>query len=413
MELGANRLIRWPGFRDRPPPSIQSMPRPRLMTPGPTQVPERALARLGQQVIHHRTEEFRSLFAEVLEGLRHVFQTEHDVVVLTSSGTGAMEAAVANVVPQGGKAIVLESGKFSERWRLICERFGIAVVRCEVPWGQPFAPADVARLLDIHRDAVAVYTTLSESSTGVGHDIEAIGRVVGPSGKLLVVDAISGAGVMECRTDAWGIDLLVVGSQKALMIPPGLAFLAVSPAAWRQIESVARRPVFYFDLLAYRKSLATPEPPYTPAISLVRALAETLRTIRSEGIERIWTRARTLARATRAAIEALGLELVAKRPADGLTAVYFPPGLDGPQFLRRVESRFGVKLAGGQGPLKGRAFRIAHMGLLDELDVLAAIAAIELVLYEMGSPVTLGAGVAAASRVLADTSQGRVSSSRG
>jgi aspartate aminotransferase-like enzyme len=376
-------------------------------------VPERALVRLSQQVIHHRTEAFRSLFAEVLEGLKYVFQTQHDVVVLTSSGTGAMEAAVANVVPRGGKAIVLESGKFSERWRLICERFGIEVVGCQMPWGEPFDPADVARLLDVHPDAVAVYTTLSESSTGVGHDIEAIGRVVGPSGALLVVDAISGAGVMECRTDTWGIDLLVVGSQKALTIPPGLAFLAVSPAAWRQIESVAQRPAFYFDLLAYRKSLAAPEPPYTPAISLVRALAETLRTIRSEGIEQVWARARTLARATRAAIEALGLQLVAKRPADGLTAVYFPPGLDGQAFLRRIESRFGVKLAGGQGPLKGRAFRIAHMGLLDALDILSAIAAIELVLHEMGYPVTLGAGVAAASRVFAESSQGSVSPSRG
>ncbi len=386
------------------------MPRYRLMTPGPTQVPEQARHALARQIAHHRTEEFRTLFAEVLEGLKYVFQTRHDVLVLTSSGTGAMEAAVANVVARGGKAIVLESGKFSERWRLICERFGIEVVRYEVPWGDPFDAAEVARLLDAHGDAAAVYTTLSESSTGVGHDIEAIGRVVGPRRALLVVDAISGAGVMECRTDAWGIDLLVVGSQKALMGPPGLAFLAVSPAAWKQIESVAQRPSFYFDLPAYRRSLAAPETPYTPAIPLVWSLAETLRTIRSDGIERIWARAKTLAKATRAGMEALGLKLVARRPADGLTAVYFPAGLDGKAFLNRLESRFGVKLAGGQGPLKGRIFRIAHMGMLDELDVLSAIAAIELVLHEMGLPVALGAGVAAASRVFAGTSSPEIPS---
>ena len=230
----------------------------RLLTPGPTQVPEDALLALARQIKHHRTDEFRRLFAEVLEGLKYAFQTENDVLVLTSSGTGAMEAAVASVVPRGGTAIVLESGKFSERWRLICEAFGIHVIRYEVPWGAAFSPDEVARLLSEHPETVAVYSTLSESSTGVGHDIEAIGRAVAATPALLVVDAISGAGAMECRTDAWGIDLLVVGSQKALMCPPGLAFLAVSPKAWQQIES-ADRQAFYFDLTAYRKALAEPD----------------------------------------------------------------------------------------------------------------------------------------------------------
>jgi len=376
------------------------MPKYRLMTPGPTEVPEEALLASARQVRHHRTDEFRRLLREALDGLKYVFRTDHDVLLLASSGTGAMEAAVTNLVPRGGKAIVLESGKFSERWRLICERFGIQVVRHEVPWGEPFAAQDVARLLDQHPDAVAVYSTLSESSTGVGHDIEAIGRVVGPSRALLVVDAISAAAVMECRTDAWGIDVLVVGSQKGLMAPPGLAFLAVSPAAWQQIESIDRQ-AFYFDLLAYRKALAEPDTPYTPAISLVRALVETLRSIRAVGIEETWVRAGMLARATRAGIEPLGLKLVAARPADSLTAVYFPEGVDGKTFLGRLEGRFGVKLAGGQGPLKGKVFRIGHFGTVDELDVLAALAGIELVLAELGQPVNLGSGVAAASRVFA------------
>ncbi len=377
------------------------MPKYRLLTPGPTQVPEQALLALARQIVHHRTPEFRSLLAEVLDGLKYVFQTKNDVLVLTSSGTGAMEAAVANLVPRGGKAIVLESGKFSERWRLICEAFGIEAVRHELPWGEPFLADDVARLLRRHPDTVAVYGTLSESSTGVGHDIEAIGRVVAPTPILLVVDAISGAGAMECHTDAWGIDVLVVGSQKALMGPPGLAFLAVGPAAWKQIESFSR-PAFYFDLVAYRKALGEPDTPYTPAIPLVAALAETLRAIRAEGIEKVWARAKVLARATRAGIEALGLKLVARRPADSLTAAYFPEGVDGKTFLRRLETRFGVKLAGGQGPLKGRTFRIGHFGLIDELDILSALAAIELVLAEMGQPVKLGTGVAAAGRVIAE-----------
>ena len=224
------------------------MAKQRLMTPGPTEVPEAALLSMARQVTHHRTPEFRGLLAEVFAGLKYVFATENDVLVLTSSGTGAMEAAVVNLVPQGGKAIVLESGKFAERWRKICEAFGIQVVRYEVPWGAAFEADEVARLLQEHPDAVAVFGTLLETSTGVGHDIEAIGRVVGPSKALLVVDGISGVGAMECRTDAWGIDVLAVGAQKALMTPPGLAFLAVSPAAWRQIESI-RRPAFYFDLL--------------------------------------------------------------------------------------------------------------------------------------------------------------------
>lgn len=377
------------------------MARYRLLTPGPTQVPDEAREGLARPVRHHRTEEFRGLFREIVAGLQYVFQTQHDVVVLCSSGTGAMEAAVANVVPRGGKALVLESGKFSERWRLIAERFGVRVISYEVPWGETFEASRVAELLAVHPDTVAVYSTLSESSTGVGHDMEAIGRVVGPSRALLVVDAISGAGAMECRTDAWGIDLLVVGSQKALMGPPGLAFLAVSPAAWKQIESVSDRPAYYFDLLAYREALAAGETPFTPAISLLTGLAACLRQIRAEGNERRVARARLLGQATRAAMEALGLRLAARRPADGLTAVFFPERLDGREFLRRLESRFGVKLAGGQGPWKGKIFRIAHLGLVDELDILAAIAAMELVLCEMGHPVRLGAGVAAASQVIA------------
>jgi len=377
------------------------MGKQRLMTPGPTEVPEQSLLSMARQVTHHRTPEFRGLLAEVFAGLKHVFATENDVLVLTSSGTGAMETAVVNTVPRGGKAIVLESGKFAERWRKICEAYGIEVVRYEVPWGEAFAPVRVAELLEQHPDAAAVFGTLLETSTGVGHDIEAIGRVVGPSKALFVVDGISGVGVMECRTDAWGIDVLAVGSQKALMTPPGLAFLAVSPAAWRQIESIERQ-AFYFDLVAYRKALKDSDTPFTPSIPLVKALAESLRAIRAVGIEAVWEKSRVLAKATRVGIEALGLQWAASRPADGMTAVFFPDGIDGKVFLDRLFKRFGLKLAGGQGPWKGKIFRIAHMGMVDELDVIATLAAIELVLVAMGQDVKLGCSVAAAGRVLAE-----------
>jgi aspartate aminotransferase-like enzyme len=371
------------------------------MTPGPTQVPESSLLLLARQVSHHRTPEFRRTLAEVIDGLKYVFQTQNDVLILTSSGTGAMEAAVANLVPRGGKAIVLESGKFSERWSELCEAFGVQVVRHQVPWGQPFEARDVASLLEQHTDAAAVFTTLQETSTGVGHDIEAIGRVVGPSGALLVVDGISGVGAMPCRTDDWQIDVLVVGGQKALMAPPGLAFLAVSPAAWRQIESI-QRPVYYFDLLAYRQVINKPDTPFTPAIPLIAALAENLRLIREEGLENVWARAELLSRATRAGVEALGMSVFPARPACGMTAVCAPEGIPCDALLKRLHGRFGVKLAGGQGPVKGKIFRIAHLGIIDELDVLSTLAAIELVLLEMGRDVTLGAGVGAASRVMAE-----------
>ena len=248
------------------------------------------------------------------------------MLVLTSSGTGAMEAAVVNLVPRGGKAIVLESGKFAERWRKICEAFGIEVVRYEVPWGEPFEAAEVARLLQEHPDAVAVFTTLhgNQHRRGARHRGHRPRRCA-RARRCWWSMASAASGAMECRTDAWGIDVLVVGAQKALMTPPGLAFLAVSPAAWRQIESI-RRPAFYFDLLAYRKALGVPDTPYTPAIPLVMALAESLRAIRADGIENVWARGRLLAEPCRAGIEALGLQLVAARPADGMTAVYFPEG---------------------------------------------------------------------------------------
>lgn len=374
----------------------------RLMTPGPTQVPEVALLELAKQVTHHRTSEFKQIFADVLAGLKTVFQTSGDVIVLTSSGSGAMEAAMVNTVPRGGKAIVLDAGRFAQRWAEIGKAFGIEVIRHQVPWGEAVPPADVEALLAKHPDAVAVFGTLMESSTGVAHDVEAIAEIVRPTKALYVVDGISGAGVVECRTEEWGIDILVVGSQKALMLPPGLAFLAVSDKAWKQIETV-KPQAFYFDLLQHRKKIHEgPDTPWTPAHTLIAALGKNLELILAEGMDSVWKRARTLGRATRAGIEAIGLKLFAQRPAEGLTSVYLPDDVDGSAFLKRLESRFGIKVAGGQAQLKGKIFRIAHMGIIDELDILSTLGAIELVLDELGRPVQLGAGMAAASQVFAE-----------
>jgi serine---pyruvate transaminase len=377
------------------------MPRKRLMTPGPTQVPESARQAMAREVIHHRTPAFRALFAEVLAGLKDVFQTKSDVVVLSSSGTGGMEAAVVNLVPRGGKAIVLESGVFSRRWADICRRYGIDVVLVSVPWGQAIEPVEVARALAEHPEAVAVFGTLMESSTGVGHDVEAIGRVIANTRALWVVDGISGVGAMRCLTDAWHIDVLVVGSQKALMIPPGLAILAVSDKAWAHMEGIEPQ-AFYFDLKVHRAKLngAAPDTPWTPAHTLVAGLAEALKLIRTEGIEAVWRRCELLSRMSIAGLRAMGLEIFARRPAAGMTAVCVPEGVDAGELLARLETRFGVKLASGQLALKGQIFRLAHFGLIDELDILASLAAIELVLDEMGHSVTLGAAAAAASEVI-------------
>jgi serine---pyruvate transaminase len=388
------------------------MPQKRLLTPGPTQVPEPARLAMARQVTHHRTAEFRALLAQVLADLKVVFATENDVLVLTSSGTGAMEAAVVNLVPRGGKAIVLESGVFSRRWADICVRYGIEVVRHSVPWGQAIEADDVARVLSDHPDAVAVFGTLMESSTGVGHDVEAIGQVVAESNALWVVDGISGAGAMRCLVDAWHIDVLVVGSQKALMTPPGLAMMAVSAAAWQQMERF-EPPAFYFDLKLHRKKilgtkpLEGPDTPWTPAHTLIAGLAESLKLIRAEGMEAVWARCDMLSRATIAGIEAMGLAPFAARRAAGMTAVRVPPGMEASALLKRLEARFGVKLAGGQLELSGKIIRIAHFGVIDELEIIATLAAIEMVLDELGYPVRLGSAAAAASRVMQSSVRSR------
>ncbi|HZU37689.1 MAG TPA: alanine--glyoxylate aminotransferase family protein, partial [Gemmataceae bacterium] len=323
------------------------------------------------------------------------------VLVLTSSGTGGMEAAVSNVVPPGGKAICLIAGRFGERWRSLCKAFGAEPIVVTAPYGETVQPEQLAQVLAEHPDAVAVCATLCETSTGVVSDVEAYGKLVAATPAVLLIDAISGLGATPCRTDDWHVDICVTGSQKALMMPPGLAFVSVSDKAWKKIDANTAGRSFYFDLKKYRDKLKDPDTPYTPANTLVRALRHSLKRLRAEGIENVWARHARMAAAARAGVEALGLELFAKEPAEGLTVFKVPEGVDGVALLSKLEKQYGLKLAGGQDTLKGKIVRLAHMGWADSFDVLAALAGLELVLLEMGYAFEVGAGVAAAQRELA------------
>jgi aspartate aminotransferase-like enzyme len=374
----------------------------RLLAPGPTPVPEETLLELAKPVIYHRTPEFRKILAEVLEDLGYVYQTTNAVLPLTSSGTGGLEAAVANCIPAGSKAICLIAGRFGERWRSLCKAFGVETVSVTVPYGQAVQPEQLARALADHPDAVAICATLSETSTGVGHDLAAFGSLVARTPAVLLVDAISALGVMECRTDAWHLDVCCSGSQKALMMPPGLAFVSVSDKAWQVIDRNATRSVFYFDLKKARSSLQTGDTPYTPAHTLIRAMRLSLQRIRSEGLENVWARQARNAAAARAGFRAMGLEIFANPPNNALTAVKMPEYIDSSALLGKLEKDYGLKLANGQDQLKGKIIRLGHMGYIDQFDVLAALSGVELVLREMGHALEPGAGVAAAQKVLAE-----------
>ncbi|MGO9598960.1 MAG: pyridoxal-phosphate-dependent aminotransferase family protein [Isosphaeraceae bacterium] len=375
------------------------MRKPRLMTPGPSMVPEDVLLELARPVIHHRSDEAKKVIVEVTEGLKEVFQTRNDVMILTASGTGAMEAAAVNTVPPGGKALVLNAGHFAARWGNICKAYGINAVMLETEWGHPVDPEQVASALKEHPDTVCVMGTLSETSTGTGHPVEAIGKVVAQSPAVFAVDGISGVGAMECRTDQWGIDLLCVGSQKALMLPPGLAFVAVSPKAWAKIDAFDAHS-FYFNLKAARKKAKEFDTPYTPAHTLILALRASLGRIKAEGIENILQRHRRMSEACQAGVVALGLELFSARPAEGLTAFRVPEGLKDSTIRSTMAERFGITIVGGQDRLKGKIVRIGHMGYTDEIDVVATLAALEMVLAELGYDVEPGRAVTAAQQVL-------------
>jgi serine---pyruvate transaminase len=377
----------------------------RLLTPGPTPVPEETLLELAKPMVYHRTAEMRQMLGEVLEDLKYIFRTKNLIVPLTCSGTGGLESALVNSVAPGSKILSLIAGRFGERWKNLAKAFGIEAVIVQVPWGQVVTPDMLSKALGDHPDAVAVCSTLSETSTGAGHDIEAFGKIVARTPALLIVDAISGLGAMECRTDDWNVDICCTGSQKALMMPPGLAFLSVSDKAWKAIDKNASPRTFYFDLKKARKNLETNDTPWTPAHTLLRAMRASMKRIRAEGIENMWATQARNAAAARAAFQAMGLKIFPTRPNNALTVGEMPPGLDSSVLLSKLEKQYGLKLANGQDVLKGKIIRVAHMGYIDQFDIMAAISGIELVLAEMGHAVEAGKGVAAAQRVFADTAR--------
>lgn len=375
----------------------------RIMSPGPVEIPPSVLSKASMPIIHHRTPEYRQALKEVEEGLKYVFQTANRVLILASSGTGAMEGSVSNLTSPGDKVIVASAGNFGNRWHDIASAFNLNVIKIEAEWGRPVNPDDIKDALEKNPDVKAVYTTLSETSTGVENDIEEIGKIVNKSNAVLVVDAISGIGAIRFKTDEWCVDCLVAGSQKALMIPPGLAFVSLSEKAWKSVKE-SKNPKFYFSFEKALKSLTSdklPDTPYTSAVSLVLQLNESLKIIKSIGIENNWENHARLANATRQGIKGMGLTLFAKdSPSNAVTSVHVPEGVDGTQLVKKIRDDYGISIAGGQGKIKGKIFRIGHLGYVDGFDVLSALSAVEMCLVSMGYKLELGKGIKSAEEVL-------------
>jgi aspartate aminotransferase-like enzyme len=382
----------------------------RLFTPGPTQLLPSAQLAMAAATMHHRTAEFRALYTRVLADLKTFVGTKNDVVMFTASGSGAMEAAVANLTSPGDRVLVVSAGKFGERWEGLAKAYGCQVDSVRAPYGETVTPQQVsAQLKPEHK---VLYIQGTESSTGVRHDVEGIATLLRTSDTLLVVDAITGLGTTHFDVDGWGIDVIIGGSQKAVMIPPGLAYCAVSDRAWQRMEKTTN-PRYYFDLRKERKNGAKGESSYTPSTALVAALAAAFDYIREQGAgdlaagrKLLVDNAETAASMTRSAAQALGLKLFsASSPGAALTAIASPDGVDSSDIVKAFRNRFGAVVANGQGEMKGQLFRIAHLGYYDYLDTIAIIGALEQVLVEMGQPIKLGTGLRAAQEVYAESSQ--------
>src|SRR5947207_3976592 len=380
----------------------------RLYTPGPTQLLPSAQLAMAAATMHHRTAEFRALYSKVLADLKTFVGTKNDVVMFTASGTGAMEAAVANLTSPGDRVLVVTAGKFGERWEALAKAYGCQVDSVRAPYGETISPEQVREKLK--PEHVALYIQGTESSTGARHDVEGIARILKGTNTLLVVDAITGLGTTTFDVDGWGIDVIIGGSQKAVMIPPGLAYCAVSERAWQRMEA-SKNPRYYFDLRKERKNGAKGESSYTPSTALVAALAAALDYLREQGggdlaagRDLLVRNAETAAAMTRAAAQALGLKLFsASSPGAALTAITSPDGVDSSDLVKVFRNRFGAVVANGQGEMKGQLFRIAHLGFYDYLDTIAIIGALENVLAETGRKVELGAGLRAAQQTYAQS----------
>ncbi len=365
-----------------------------LMAPGPTPVPIDVLLEGAKDTIHHRTPQFDRIFAEAVKGTKEVFRTENELFILASSGTGAMEMALTNIVNPGEKVIVCTVGKFGERWQEIAKAVGAEVALVSGEYGDFYTPEMVEKALKENPDAVAVFTTLSETSTGTVMDIEGISKVVKAAGKLIAVDGISGLVAEPCETDKWGLDIVVTGSQKGFMLPPGLAFISVSKAAIEKAQNT-KTTSFYFNLKKYLKDPL----PWTPAVNLIYQQRLAVEMLLKEGMENVWARHAVMGKATREAIKAMGLELFSKRPGNVLTSVKVPEGVPGGKIVSIMRDEYGVTIAGGQGTMKGNIFRIAHLGYMSDYDVVIALTALEKVLRKLGRHVEYGIGARVAMEI--------------
>jgi aspartate aminotransferase-like enzyme len=370
-----------------------------LLTPGPTPIPPEVSLKEALPILHHRTSEFGAIFQEVEDGLKYIFCTQNDVLIMASSGTGAMESAVVNLLKPGDSVLVATCGNFGERWTKICEAYGIKPVVLNYEWGKVVNPDDIAKALKADPGIKAVFTTFTETSTGVVNDIKKIGEIVSATSAVLVVDAISGLVGQQFLTDEWKVDVAVTGSQKGLMLGPGLAFVSVSKKAWEVVEK-AQLPRFYWDWRKMKKSLATKETPFTPAVTLIVALAEAIKMIKSTGLENAQKEYSLLAKAARAGMKAIGLEVFGDVPCEVVTSAKVPAGIDGGKIVKMLREEFGVSIAGGQGALKGKIIRFAHMGYIGKADLLVGFACLEMVLSKLGHKLEKGKAVAAAEEVL-------------
>ena len=376
------------------------MQKKHLLAPGPTPVPPEALLAMAMPIIHHRAPDFLPILDSAKKGLQWLYQTKNDVLILCSTGTGGMDGAVTNFLSPGDDVLVVNGGKFGERWTKICQAYGMKVEELIVEWGYAVKAEQVEASLKRNPKIKAVFIQANETSTGVYHDVKSVGAVVRKTDALFVVDAISALVAHDIRADEWGIDVMIGGSQKGVMLPPGLAFVSASDKAWKMADT-AKTPKFYFNFKKERENLAKNQTNFTSAVTLIIGLNASIKMLQDEGLEKVFARHETLARATRAGAAALGLKLFPKEsPSNALTAIEAPAGVDGQAIYKDLRVKYGITGAGGQDKLKGKIFRIAHLGYAHTFDVITAIAGIEMVLKGLGHPVKLGTGVGAAQEIL-------------
>lgn len=379
--------------------TVSKMNKVRLFTPGPTPVLPAALKVMSEPIIHHRSQDFITVLEEVRAGLKDLFETKEEVLILSSSGTGAMEGTIVNLFSPKDKVIVVRAGKFGERWGQIAQTYGLEVVPIDIPWGEAPTVDHLKKTLKEHPETKGILLQACETSTGVDFPIEEISAFTRTQNALLIVDAISSLGASPLRMDAWGVDVVVSGSQKGLMLPPGLAFSALSERAWKQTKE-SKLPKYYFNFAKELKGLKENQTAYTPAISLILGLREVLKYFKEQGKETIFAKYKKYGEAMRAAVRALELELFAKRPSQGLVSICVPEKIDGKKIITELRDQYQMTIIGGQDHLKGKILRISWMGYIDEMDLISVFSALEKVLKDQGAKIPFGKGVAELQRLL-------------